>query len=110
MHITERASKAEILSASLELTDSQAATIERLHQQQRILWAALAALTAWRVSRPPSPNGHSNGSAPTSPELAGAHQVTPAACLTGSPKTSPKFLPASSAFITQQDLLEQLML
>lgn len=47
--ITERASKAEILSASLELTDSQAATIERLQQQQRILWAALAALTAWTL-------------------------------------------------------------
>ena len=47
--ITERASKAEILSASLELTDYQAATIERLRQQQRILWAALAALTAWAL-------------------------------------------------------------
>lgn len=47
--ITERASKAEIISASLELTDSQAATITRLQQQQRILWAALAVLTAWAL-------------------------------------------------------------
>ena len=47
--ITERASKPEIISAALELTDQQAATIERLQQQQRILWAALAALTAWAL-------------------------------------------------------------
>lgn len=47
--ITERASKAEILSASLELADHQAATIERLQQQQRILWAAVAVLTAWTL-------------------------------------------------------------
>ena len=49
MHITERTSKPEIISAALELTDHQAATIARLHQQQRILWAALAALTAWAL-------------------------------------------------------------
>lgn len=47
--ITDRSSKPEIISAALELTDSQAATIERLQQQQRILWAALAALTAWAL-------------------------------------------------------------
>lgn len=47
--VTERASKAEIISASLELTDHQAATIARLQQQQRILWAALAALSAWAL-------------------------------------------------------------
>lgn len=47
--ITERASKAEILSASLELTDSQAATISRLQQEQRILFAALAVLTVWTL-------------------------------------------------------------
>ncbi len=47
--ITERASKPEIISAALELTDHQAATIARLQQQQRILWAALAALTAWAL-------------------------------------------------------------
>ena len=45
--ITERASKAEIISASLELTDSQAATISRLQQEQRILFAALVVLTIW---------------------------------------------------------------
>jgi hypothetical protein len=49
MNITDRSSKAEIVSAALELTDHQAATIERLHQQQRILWAAVAALTAWAL-------------------------------------------------------------
>ena len=47
--ITERASKAEIISASLELTDSQAATISRLQQEQRILFAALAVLTVWTL-------------------------------------------------------------
>lgn len=49
MHITDRSSKPEIISAALELTDHQAATIERLQQQQRILWAALAVLTAWAL-------------------------------------------------------------
>ena len=49
VNITERTSKPEIISAALELTDHQAATIERLQQQQRILWAALAALTAWAL-------------------------------------------------------------
>ena len=49
VNITERASKPEIISAALELTDHQAATIKRLQQQQRILWAALAALTAWAL-------------------------------------------------------------
>lgn len=47
--ITEKSTKPEIISAALELTDHQAATIERLQQQQRILWAALAALTAWAL-------------------------------------------------------------
>jgi hypothetical protein len=47
--ITDRSSKPEIISAALELTDSQTATIERLQQQQRILWAALVALTAWTL-------------------------------------------------------------
>ena len=36
--------KAEIISNACEAIDHQAATIERLQQQQRILWAALAAL------------------------------------------------------------------
>lgn len=47
--ITERSSKPEIISAALELTDHQAATITRLQQQQRILWAALTVLTAWAL-------------------------------------------------------------
>lgn len=47
--ITERSSKPEIITAALELTDHQAATIERLQQQQRILWAAVAVLTAWAL-------------------------------------------------------------
>ncbi len=49
MHITDRSSKPEIISAALELTDSQAATISRLQQEQRILFAALAVLTAWAL-------------------------------------------------------------
>jgi hypothetical protein len=49
MNITDRSSKPEIISAALELTDHQAATIERLQQQQRILWATLAALTVWAL-------------------------------------------------------------
>jgi hypothetical protein len=49
VNITDRSSKPEIISAALELTDYQAATITRLQQQQRILWAALAALTAWTL-------------------------------------------------------------
>jgi hypothetical protein len=49
VNITERSSKPEIISAALELTDSQATTIARLQQQQRILWATLAALTAWAL-------------------------------------------------------------
>ena len=50
MHaITNTATKAEIISNACEAIDYQAATIERLQQQQRILWAALAALTAWAL-------------------------------------------------------------
>ena len=49
MNITERTSKPEIISAALELTDYQAATIARLQQQQRTLWVALVALTAWAL-------------------------------------------------------------
>ena len=45
--ISERSTKAEIISAAVELTDSQAATIARLEQQQRILAATLAALAGW---------------------------------------------------------------
>jgi hypothetical protein len=49
VNITERASKAEIISAACELTDSQAATIDRLRQQQTVLAACLAVLAAWLV-------------------------------------------------------------
>ena len=44
--ISERSNKAEILSAALELADSQAAQIDRLQQQQRVLTVALALLLA----------------------------------------------------------------
>jgi hypothetical protein len=49
VNITDRASKAEIITAACELTDSQAETIDRLRQQQTVLAVALAALTAWLV-------------------------------------------------------------
>jgi len=42
--ITERSSKAEILSAAAELTDSQAQAIATLQQRQTILLALLGAL------------------------------------------------------------------
>ena len=44
MNINERASKAEIISAAVELTDSQAQQIEELQQRQLILLALLGAL------------------------------------------------------------------
>lgn len=47
--ITERSSKAEILSAALELADSQATRIDRLQQQQHVLAVALALLLAWSL-------------------------------------------------------------
>lgn len=54
--ITERSSKAEILSAATELADSQAATIisltesyARLTEQTRILWVGLAISLAWHL-------------------------------------------------------------
>jgi hypothetical protein len=49
MNITERTSKAEIISAACELTDSQASTIDRLRQQQTVLAVCLAVLVAWLV-------------------------------------------------------------
>ena len=49
MNITTSTSKDEIISAACELTDHQAATISRLQQEQRLLWAALAVLTAWAL-------------------------------------------------------------
>jgi hypothetical protein len=47
--ITERASKAEILSVAAELTDSQADRIATLQQRQGILLAALAVLAALQI-------------------------------------------------------------
>ena len=47
--ITERASKAEILSAAAELTDSQADRIATLQQRQTILLAVLAVLAALQI-------------------------------------------------------------
>lgn len=44
MNINERASKAEILSAAVELTDNQAQQIEDLQQRQAILLALLGVL------------------------------------------------------------------
>jgi hypothetical protein len=49
MNITDRASKAEIITAACELTDSQAATIDRLRQQQTVLAVCLAVMAAWLV-------------------------------------------------------------
>jgi hypothetical protein len=49
VNITERASKAEIISAACELTDSQAEAIDRLRQQQAVLAACLAVMAAWLV-------------------------------------------------------------
>jgi hypothetical protein len=42
--ITERASKAEIITAALEITDQQQSQIETLQQRQTILLALLGAL------------------------------------------------------------------
>ena len=47
--ITTSSSKDEILSAACELTDHQAATIDQLQQQVKILWFALALALAWQV-------------------------------------------------------------
>ena len=49
MNITNTATKAEIISNACEAIDNQAATIERLQQQSRILWAALALSLAWQL-------------------------------------------------------------
>jgi hypothetical protein len=45
--ITDRASKAEIISAAVELTDSQAQTIQRLREQQTALAVCLALALLW---------------------------------------------------------------
>ena len=44
MNITARSSKAEIIDAALELTDSQAERIAQLEQRQTVLWALCALL------------------------------------------------------------------
>ena len=44
MVITESSSKADVITAALELTDSQAEQISRLRQQQQALWAVVAVL------------------------------------------------------------------
>lgn len=46
MNTTERSSKAEILTASLEMIDGQADRIADLEQRQAVLWALVALLTA----------------------------------------------------------------
>ena len=46
MVITESSTKADVITAALELTDSQAEEIKRLRQQQQALWAVVAVLTA----------------------------------------------------------------
>lgn len=46
MVITESSSKADVITAALELTDSQAEQISRLRQQQQALWAVVAVLAA----------------------------------------------------------------
>jgi len=48
-NINEQTSKAEIISAALELTDHQAETISQLQQQAKLLWFALALAIAWQV-------------------------------------------------------------
>ncbi len=46
MVITESSNKADVITAALELTDSQAEQISRLRQQQQALWAVVAVLAA----------------------------------------------------------------
>lgn len=45
MNITARSSKAEIIDAALELTDSQAERIAQLEQRQTVLWTVCGLLT-----------------------------------------------------------------
>ena len=42
---TEHSTKADIITAALEITDTQAAAIDRLEQRQLILWAIVGILT-----------------------------------------------------------------
>ena len=47
--VTASSSKDEILSTACELTDHQAATIEQLQAQTRLLGLALAVAVAWHL-------------------------------------------------------------
>ena len=42
---TEASTKADIITAALEITDTQAAAINQLEQRQLILWAIVGVLT-----------------------------------------------------------------
>jgi hypothetical protein len=42
---TEHSTKADIITAALEITDTQAAAIDRLEQRQLVLWALVGVLT-----------------------------------------------------------------
>jgi len=44
--ITESSTKAEVITAALELADHQAEQIKRLRQEQQVLWAVVAVLAA----------------------------------------------------------------
>jgi hypothetical protein len=49
MNINERASKAEILSAAVELTDSQAEQIAALTEQRTVLFVLLGVLAVLQL-------------------------------------------------------------
>ncbi len=49
MQITERTSKAEVLTAACELADYQADRIRELEQRQLILWALVALLATLQL-------------------------------------------------------------
>jgi hypothetical protein len=49
MNITERSSKDDIIDASVEVIDSQAATIETLQSQMFVLFWALGLSLAWQI-------------------------------------------------------------
>jgi hypothetical protein len=49
MKITERASKAEIISAACELTDSQQERIDALTEQRTVLFALLGVLAVLQL-------------------------------------------------------------
>ena len=46
MNISATSPKDEIVSAALELTDSQAEQLDQLKQQQQLLWVLIAVLSA----------------------------------------------------------------